>query len=296
MVTALGPTPLGYGAGAYAPTPTLEVYAPRALEPNAPVLRRWGLRPDAYSRGDHGTSTPLTSGASCSATRFSAFCVSAVTFLLLTSIRNCCFGAARRFGAPFSLAVRRRRWCTKNLYFAPLAKDREVASSTWRRTSCTVAFGFAARIVCKAFFVRMDRSDRSSFFSECFNRRLAFLIHVPRRRAFKTPGEQSAGTRTPQAGTCELADEPGVSSCAWAASGLSARITVAINDALFDPHVDRNPGGGRRSITSLISLLVTGVSKKSHSCSCTDAVRHTWSKASIKSSFLPRGLGDAPAR
>ena len=33
MVTALGPTPLGYGAGAYAPTPTLEAYAPGALGP-----------------------------------------------------------------------------------------------------------------------------------------------------------------------------------------------------------------------------------------------------------------------
>ena len=145
------------------------------------------------------------------------------------------------------------------MYFAPLAKDREVASSTWRRTSCTVAAGFAARIVRKAVRVSMDRC---SFFAECFNRRLAFLIHVRRRRAFKTSGEQSAGTRTPQAGTCELADEPGVSSCAWAASGLSARITVAINDALFDPHVDRNPGGGRRAITTLISLLVTCVNKK----------------------------------
>ena len=213
--------------------------------------------------------------------------------MLLTSIRNFRLGAARRFGAPFSLAVRRRRWCTKNLYFTPLAKDREVASSTWRRTSSTVAAGFAARIVRKAVRVSMDRC---SFFAECFNRRLAFLIHVRRRRAFKTSGEQSAGTRTPQAGTCELADEPGVSSCAWAASGLSARITVAINDALFDPHVDRNPGGGRRAITTLISLLVSCVSKNSHSRSCTDAVRHTWSKASIKSSFLPLGLGDAPAQ
>ena len=238
-------------------------------------------------------STPLTSSASCAATRFSEVCVSAVTFLLLTSIRNFRLGAALRFGAPFSLAIRRRRWCRKNLYFTPLAKDREVASSTWRRTSSTVAAGFAATIVRKAVRVSMDRC---SFFAECFNRRLAFLIHVRRRRAFKTSGEQSAGTRTPQAGTCELADEPGVSSCAWAASGLSARITVAINDALFDPHVDRNPGGGRRAITTLISLLLTCVSNKSHSRSCTDAVRHTWSKASIKSSFLPRGLGDAPAR
>ena len=210
---------------------------------------------------------------------------------MLTSIRNFCLGAARRF-APFWLAVRRRRWCIKNLYFRPLAKDREVASSTWRRTSSTVAAGFAWRIVRKAVRVSMDRC---SFFAECFNRRLALLIHVRRRRAFKTSGEQSAGTRTPQAGTCELADEPGVSSCAWAAC-LSARIIVAINDALVDPHVDRTPGGGRRLITTLISLLVTCVSKKSHNHSCTDAVRHTWSKASIKSSFLPRGLGDAPAR
>ena len=193
----------------------------------------------------------------------------------------------------FSLAVRRRRWCMKNLYFTPVAKDKDVACSTCRRTSSTVAAGFAARIVRNAVRVSMDRF---SFFAECFNRCLAFLIHVRRRRAFKTPGEQSAGTRTPQAGTCELADEPGVSSCAWAASGLSARITVAINDALFDPRVDRDPGGGRCAITSLMSLLVTCFSKKSHSRSCTDAVRHTWSKASIKSSYLPRGLGDAPAR
>ena len=190
MVTALGPTPLGYGPEANAPTPT-----PNGPGAYAPGQRPWGLRPDAYSGGDHGTSTPLTSSASCSATRFSAFCVSAVTFLLLTSIRNFCLGAARRFGAPFSLAVRRRRWCIKNLYFMPLAKDREVASSTWRRTSSTVAAGFAARIVRKAVRVSMDRC---SFFAECFNRRLAFLIHVRRRRAFKTSGEQSAGTRTPQ--------------------------------------------------------------------------------------------------
>ena len=96
MVTALGPTPLGYGPEANAPTPT-----PNGPGAYAPGLRPWGLRPDAYSGGDHGTSTPLTSGASCSATRFSAFCVSAVTFLLLTSIRNFRLGAARRFGAPF---------------------------------------------------------------------------------------------------------------------------------------------------------------------------------------------------
>ena len=210
--------------------------------------------------------------------------------MLLTSSRNFCLGASRRFGAPFSFAVRRRRWCIKNLYFMPLAKDREVASSTWRRTSPTVAAGFAARIVRKAVRVSMDCCF---FFAECFNRRLAFLIHVRCRRAFKTAGAQSAGTMTP--GTCELAEEPRVPSCAWAASGLSARITVAINDALFDPHVDRNPGG-RRSIKTLISLLVTCVSKKSHSRSCADAVRHAWSKASIKSSFLPRGLGDAPAK
>ena len=148
-------------------------------------------------------------------------------------------------------------------------------------------------IVRKAVRVSMDRCF---FFAECFNRRLAFLIHFRRRPAFNTSSEQSAGTRTPQAGTCELADEPRVSSCAWAASGLSARITVAINDALFDPHVERNPGGGWRAITSLISLLVRGVSKNCHSRSCTDAVWHTWSKASIKSPFLPRGVGHAPTR
>ena len=147
---------------------------------------------------------------------------------------------------PFSLAVRRRRWCIKNLYFTPVAKDKDVACSTCRRTSSTVAAGFAARIVRNAVRVSMDRF---SFFAECFNRRLAFLIHFRRRPAFNTSSEQSAGTRTPQAGTCELADEPRVSSCAWAASGLSARITVAINDALFDPHVERNPGGGWRAIT-----------------------------------------------
>ena len=213
--------------------------------------------------------------------------------MLLTSIRNFSLGTARRFGAPFWRLSRRRRWCIKNLYFMPLAKDREVASSTWRRTSSTVAAGFAARIVCKAVRVSVDCCH---VFAECFNRRLAFLIHVRRRRSFKTSGEQSAGTRTPQTGTCKLADEPGISSCAWAAPGLSTRITVAINDALFDPHVDRNPGGGRRAIRTLISFLVRSVSKKCHSRSCTDAVRHTWSKASIKSSFLPRGLGDAPAR
>ena len=179
------------------------------------------------------------------------------------------------------------------MYFAPVAKDKDVACSTCRRTSSTVAAGFAARIVRKAVRVSMDRF---SFFAECFNRRLAFLIHVRRRRAFNTSSEQSAGTRTPQAGTCELADEPRVSSCAWAASGLSARITVAINDALFDPHVERNPGGGWRAITSLISLLVACVSKNCHSRSCTDAVWHTWSNASIKSPFLPRGVGDAPTR
>ena len=179
------------------------------------------------------------------------------------------------------------------MYFTPVAKDKDVACSTCRRTSSTVAAGFAARIVRNAVRVSMDRF---SFFAECFNRRLAFLIHFRRRPAFNTSSEQSAGTRTPQAGTCELADEPGVSSCAWAASGLTARINVAINDALLDPHVDRFPGGGRRAITTLISLLLTCVSNKSHSRSCTDAVRHTWSKASTKSSFLPRGMGDAPAR
>ena len=214
--------------------------------------------------------------------------------MLLTSIRNFCLGAALRFGAPFSLFIRRRRWRRKKLYFLPLAKDREVASSNWRCTSAGVADGFAAMIVRKAVRVSMDRCF---FFAECFNRRLAFSIHVCRRRSFKTSGKpKSAGTRTPQAGTCELADEPGVSSCAWAASGLSARINVAINDALLDPHVDRFPGGGRRAITTLMSFLLTCVSNESHSRLCTDAVRHTWSKASIKSSFLPRGLGDAPTR
>ena len=196
-------------------------------------------------------------------------------------------------GSEMCIRDRRRRWCIKNLYFTLVAKDKDVASSTCRRTSSTVASGFAARIVRNAVRVSMDRF---SFFAECFNRRLAFLIHVRRRPAFNTSREQSAGTRTPQAGTCELADEPRVSFCAWAASGLSARITVAINDALFDPHVERNPGGGWRAITSLISLLVACVSKNCHSRSCTDAVWHTWSNASIKSPFLPRGEGDAPTR
>ena len=44
MVTALGPTPLGYGPEANAPTPT-----PNGPGAYAPGLRPWGLRPDAYS-------------------------------------------------------------------------------------------------------------------------------------------------------------------------------------------------------------------------------------------------------
>ena len=46
MVSALGPTLLGYGPEANAPTPT-----PNGPGAYAPGPRPWGLRPDAYSGG-----------------------------------------------------------------------------------------------------------------------------------------------------------------------------------------------------------------------------------------------------
>ena len=64
---------LGYGLGAYAPGPTMPT--PLGLRPWAYDANGLGYGLGAYAPGptsDHGTSTPLTSGASCSATCFSA--------------------------------------------------------------------------------------------------------------------------------------------------------------------------------------------------------------------------------